>query len=607
MHYHRMSTATEEHSGQLRDVFKLRPYLTGFWHKILLALLLLFLAKLANIGVPLLLKEIVDHLNMNGVTALTLPLGLLLAYGAMKLGHTLFNEFRDMIFALVRYSLIKRLSVNLLSHLHQLSMEFHLNRSTGAISRDIERGTRSVSALLSYLLFNIFPTFVELALVTGLLLIKYPAKFALITGITALLYVAFTFLVTEWRMQFRMAMNREDSNANQRAIDSLLNYESVKAFTNEQEEISQYENKLGTWEKAAIRSHLTMSLLNLGQGTLISVGVLAIMIFAAQGVVDQQLTLGDLVLINTLMLQLFIPLGFLGTVYRELKNSLVDMSRLFDLLAKQPTVQDGTQIFTMPTNTASLKFENVSFCYSPDRTLLHNISFELMAGKSLAIVGPSGSGKTTIARLIFRYYDASRGNILVNDQPIQSFTLKSLRQAIGLVPQDANLFNDTLYYNIAYANSNAKEDDIHNAVSAAHLTPLIDQLPEGLQTWVGERGLKLSGGEKQRVAIARLLLKNPAIMVFDEATSSLDTTTERQIQQTLSQVAKNRTTLMIAHRLSTVVDADQILVLQAGKIVAKGNHTELMKQNGLYAEMWRLQQKSETNGAPPALASEYTP
>ncbi len=607
MHYHRMSTATEEHSGQLRDVFKLRPYLTGFWHKILLALLLLFLAKLANIGVPLLLKEIVDHLNMNGVTALTLPLGLLLAYGAMKLGHTLFNEFRDMIFALVRYSLIKRLSVNLLSHLHQLSMEFHLNRSTGAISRDIERGTRSVSALLSYLLFNIFPTFVELALVTGLLLIKYPAKFALMTGITALLYVAFTFLVTEWRMQFRMAMNREDSNANQRAIDSLLNYESVKAFTSEQEEISQYENKLGTWEKAAIRSHLTMSLLNLGQGTLISVGVLAIMIFAAQGVVDQQLTLGDLVLINTLMLQLFIPLGFLGTVYRELKNSLVDMSRLFDLLAKQPTVQDGTQIFTMPTNTASLKFENVSFCYSPDRTLLHNISFELMAGKSLAIVGPSGSGKTTIARLIFRYYDASRGNILVNDQPIQSFTLKSLRQAIGLVPQDANLFNDTLYYNIAYANSNAKEDDIHNAVSAAHLTPLIDQLPEGLQTWVGERGLKLSGGEKQRVAIARLLLKNPAIMVFDEATSSLDTTTERQIQQTLSQVAKNRTTLMIAHRLSTVVDADQILVLQAGKIVAKGNHTELMKQNGLYAEMWRLQQKSETNGAPPALASEYTP
>ncbi|HBC58339.1 MAG TPA: metal ABC transporter permease, partial [Gammaproteobacteria bacterium] len=502
---------------------------------------------------------------------------------------------------LVRYSLVKRLSVTLLAHLHQLSMEFHLNRSTGVVSRDIERGTRSVSALLSYLLFNIFPTFVELALVTSLLLIKYPAKFALITLITALLYVAFTFLVTEWRMQFRLAMNKEDSQANRRAIDSLLNYEIVKAFTNEQEEVSQYESKLDRWEKAAIRSHLTMSLLNLGQGSLISVGVLTIMIFAAQGVVDQQLTLGDLVLINTLMLQLFIPLGFLGTVYRELKNSLVDMSRLFDLLTKQPTVRDGTRNLPTDTSAATLRFEHVYFGYSADRTILHDINFELKAGTSLAIVGPSGSGKSTIARLIFRYYDVNRGNILVNDQPIQTLTLKSLRQAIGLVPQDSNLFNDTLYYNIAYANPAANEEDVRDAVTAAHLSPLVDQLPNGLQTLVGERGLKLSGGEKQRVAIARLLLKKSTIMVFDEATSSLDSATEKTIQQTLSEVSKNHTTLMIAHRLSTIVEADKILVLQAGKIIARGNHAELIKQGGLYAQMWQLQQETELNDTQPQL------
>ncbi len=601
MRHYRLSEPTEDHTGQLRDLFKLRPYLSGFWVKIGLALTLLFFAKLANILVPLLLKEIVDHLNIDSTITLTLPLGLLLAYGAMKLGHTLFNEFRDMIFALVRYSLVKRLSVTLLAHLHQLSMEFHLNRSTGVVSRDIERGTRSVSALLSYLLFNIFPTFVELALVTSLLLIKYPAKFALITLITALLYVAFTFLVTEWRMQFRLAMNKEDSQANRRAIDSLLNYEIVKAFTNEQEEVSQYESKLDRWEKAAIRSHLTMSLLNLGQGSLISVGVLTIMIFAAQGVVDQQLTLGDLVLINTLMLQLFIPLGFLGTVYRELKNSLVDMSRLFDLLTKQPTVRDGTRNLPTDTSAATLRFEHVYFGYSADRTILHDINFELKAGTSLAIVGPSGSGKSTIARLIFRYYDVNRGNILVNDQPIQTLTLKSLRQAIGLVPQDSNLFNDTLYYNIAYANPAANEEDVRDAVTAAHLSPLVDQLPNGLQTLVGERGLKLSGGEKQRVAIARLLLKKSTIMVFDEATSSLDSATEKTIQQTLSEVSKNHTTLMIAHRLSTIVEADKILVLQAGKIIARGNHAELIKQGGLYAQMWQLQQETELNDTQPQL------
>jgi ATP-binding cassette subfamily B protein len=567
------------------------PFLWEYRGRAAFALACLVFAKVANVGVPLVLKQIVDNLEQAEQTLLVLPLFLLLAYGALRLSSSLFNELRDAVFARVRYRAMRRLSNRVLSHLHELSLRFHLERQTGAISRDLERGTRSVSQILNYMVFSILPMLVEFGLVALVLLTQYDIIFTLVTFGTVAVYVAFTLAITEWRMEYRHAMNRLDSKANTQAFDSLINYETVKYFGNEGLELQRFDSTLMEWEENAVKSQTSMSLLNFGQGGIIAVGVTLIMLFAANGVVQGSMSIGDLVLVNAFLLQLFIPLNFLGIVYRQIKYSLADMDLIFKLLERQPEITDAPDASPLQLKQGEVRFEAVDFAYQPDRQILRQVDFTIEPGQKVAVVGHSGAGKSTLSRLLFRFYDVTGGRVLVDGQDVREVTRSSLREAIGIVPQDTVLFNDTILYNLAYGRPEASRAEIEAAARIAHIADFIESLPQGYQTVVGERGLKLSGGEKQRIAIARAMLKRPRILVFDEATSSLDTKTEQAIQETLREVARDHTTLVIAHRLSTVIDADRILVMDQGQIREWGRHRELLAHDGIYAHMWRLQQE----------------
>lgn len=588
---------------------RLFPYLWQYKWRVIAALAFMVGAKLANVGVPLLLKELVDTMNPKaGVGAealLIVPLGLLVAYGLLRLSTTLFAELRELIFAKATEGASRSISLQVFRHLHALSLRFHLERQTGGMTRDIERGTRAVHSLISYSLYSIFPTLIEVTLVLGVLAVKFDAWFAWITIAALILYILFTIVVTEWRTQFRKQMNDLDSTAHSRAIDSLLNYETVKYFNNEEFEAKRYDDNLERYRKAALKSQTTLSLLNTGQQLIIAAGLVLMLWRATQGVVDGRMTLGDLVMVNAFMIQLYIPLGFLGVLYREIKQGLTDLEKMFTLMEREREIADlpgalplalvDQSAITLKANPghASVSFRNVQFAYDPARPILHDISFDIPAGKTVAVVGPSGSGKSTLARLLFRFYDVQSGQILIAGQDIKQVTQASVRQAIGIVPQDTVLFNDTVEYNIAYGQPGATREQVVEAAQSAHIHNFITATPKGYDTMVGERGLKLSGGEKQRVAIARTLLKNPPILIFDEATSALDSANERAIQAELQSVAQNKTTLVIAHRLSTVVDAHEILVMEAGRILERGSHAELLAANGRYAQMWALQQSSE--------------
>jgi len=583
--------ALPERRRDWQAVRTLLPYLWEYRIRVLLALACLILAKVANVSIPLALKGIVDHLDSTHRQVLVLPVALLLAYGVLRMANSLFGELRDAIFAKVTQRAIRRIALQLFRHLHSLALQFHLERQTGGVSRDIERGSRGISFLLTFMLFNIIPTLLEIGLVAGILLVKYRAAFALITFGTVVIYIIFTLAVTEWRMKFRRTMNEMDSKANTRAIDSLLNYETVKYFGNEDFEARRYDDNLSVWERAAVQSQTSLSVLNFGQGAIIATGITWLLFLAADGVVNKTLTMGDLVLINAYLLQLFIPMNFLGFVYREIKHSLADMEKMFKLLEEHPAIRDQPNAQGLQIGDGGIRFEHVEFGYTPQRQILFDVDFEVRAGQKVAVVGGSGSGKSTLVRLLFRFYDVDAGRIIINRQDIRDVTQHSLRAAIGIVPQDTVLFNDTIYYNIAYAAPEANREQVIRAAKMAHIHHFIESLPEGYATLVGERGLKLSGGEKQRMAIARVILKNPRILVFDEATSALDSHSERAILRELRAVSADHTTLVIAHRLSTIVDADQILVLDRGHIVERGNHAELLAQDGVYAHLWALQQE----------------
>jgi ATP-binding cassette subfamily B protein len=595
---HIRPTSLPETTTDLSTLRELLPFLWNYRGRVVLALGFLVLAKVASVGVPLVLKEIVDNLEPVKGIELLLPLAFLLLYGALRLASALFNELRDSLFARVRHGATRSVSVKVLEHLHKLSLRYHLERKTGGLSRDIDRGARSISALLNYMVFSLLPTLVEITLIAGILLANYSAWFAAVTFVAVITYIAFTLKITEWRMKYRVTMNAMDSTANTQAIDSLLNYETVKYFGNENHELQRYDDSLQQWETAAVKSQTSLSALNFGQAVIIAVGVTLMMILAAQGVVNGSMTLGDLVLVNAFLLQLFIPLNFLGIVYSQLKHALADMQLMFDVLKSAPEITDSEDAGELVTGNADVRFEDVSFAYEKARPILHNISFSIPPGHKVAVVGASGAGKSTLARLLFRFYDVSGGRILINDQDISRVTQDSLRRAIGIVPQDTVLFNDSLYYNIAYARPGAARADIEQAARLANIHEFIMSLPQDYDTVVGERGLKLSGGEKQRVAIARAILKNPKILVFDEATSSLDSHSEQVILTALKEVAAHHTTLVIAHRLSTIVDADHILVMDAGRIVEQGTHQSLLADAGLYARLWELQQEERRQTLP---------
>lgn len=601
--------ATEPPHRDRRDWHNLNamlPYLWEFRGRAALALGCLVLAKVANVGVPLVLKEIVDALKAPSTQGLILPFSLLFAYGALKLSSALFNELRDVVFARVRYRAMRRLSTRVLEHLHRLSLRYHLERQSGAISRDLERGTRSVATLLNYLVFSVLPVAVEFALVAVIMSGRYPLSFLIVTFGTVAVYFAFTFAITEWRMDYRHRMNHLDSQSNTQAFDSLINYETVKYFSNERLELKRYDQTLADWEEMAVASQTSMSLLNLGQGAIIAIGVTGIMILAAQGVVAGRLSVGDLVMVNALMLQLFIPLGFLGIVYRQIKYALADMDLVFKLLERRPEITDAPNALPLVIQRGGVRFEHVDFYYQPERPILHDIDFVIESGQKVAVVGASGAGKSTLVRLLFRFYDPTGGRILIDGQDIRLVTQDSLRAAIGIVPQDTVLFNDSLYYNIAYGRPDASRAEVERAAELAQLRVFIEGLPKGWDTVVGERGLKLSGGEKQRVAIARAILKRPRILIFDEATSSLDSHTEQAILKTLAEIAAKHTTLVIAHRLSTVVDADCILVLEHGRIRERGTHHELLALGGRYARLWTLQQRTRSRAAEPLAETDHS-
>ena len=558
----------------------------------MLAFAFLVGAKLANVGVPLIMKEIVDLLSVDKALV-AVPLVLLLGYGLLRMSTTLFTELRELVFAKVEQRAVRRVALQVFRHLHSLSLRFHLDRQTGGVSRDLERGTRAISSLLGYAVYSIFPTLVEISLVTGILLVKYEIWFTVITAVTLTGYIGYTVTVTEWRTKYRRQMNEQDSRASTRAIDSLLNYETVKYFGNEQHEARRYDEGLQHYESAAVKSQTALSALNVGQASIVAVGVTLVMWRATSGVVAGTMTLGDLVLVNAFMIQLYIPLNFLGVVYREIKQSLADMERMFRLLRENREVEDNPGAPALDVSDPSIRFEHVSFSYDGRRRILEDVSFEVPAGKTVAVVGHSGSGKSTLARLLFRFYDVGTGRITVNGVDIRDVTQASVRAAIGIVPQDTVLFNDTIFYNIHYGRILAGREEVYAAARSAHIHEFIKTLPDEYQSAVGERGLKLSGGEKQRVAIARALLKDPQILVFDEATSALDSKAEKAIQAELDRIAKGRTTLMIAHRLSTIMDADQILVMDHGRIVERGTHRELLEAEGAYAAMWALQLQEE--------------
>ena len=585
-----------------RDWYNLRsmlPFLWEFRGRALLALACLVASKAANVGVPIALKAIIDYFEQASQAELTvaLPLSLLLGYGLLKLSASLFNELRDVIFAKVRYRAMRRLSTRVLEHLlTRLSLRYHLERKTGAISRDLERGTRSVSQILNYMAFSILPIVVEFGLVAAVMLHNYDPLFAAVMFGSVAVYMLYTFLVTEWRMDFRHRMNELDSRGNTIAIDSLINYETIKYFGNERLELQRYDQTLSEWEHWAVRSQSSMSLLNFGQGAIIAVGVTLVMILASHFVAQGQMRIGDLVLVNAFLLQLFIPLGFLGIVYRQIKYSLADMDLVFKLLDTPPEIRDAPDARPLEVREGHIRFEHVDFGYQPERQILHDVSFEVPPGRKVAVVGHSGAGKSTLSRLIFRFYDVWSGCICIDGQDVRSVTQDSLRAAIGIVPQDTVLFNESIYFNIAYGRPDASREEVVEAARMACILDFIESLPDGWDTLVGERGLKLSGGEKQRVAIARAILKRPRILIFDEATSSLDSHTEKAIQQTLAEVAADHTTLVIAHRLSTVVDADRILVMEQGRIVEQGTHAELLRAGGRYRAMWELQQQEAEEG-----------
>jgi ATP-binding cassette subfamily B protein len=555
-------------------------------------IILLVASKLANVVVPLALKEIVDAMS-KPQAMLAIPVFLIAGYGLLRLFSTLFGELRDALFAKVTQRAIRRVALQVFEHLHSLSLRFHLERQTGGVSRDIERGTRGISFLLTFLLFNILPTLLEIGLVAAILFVKYNPWFAIITFATLVLYIAFTLIITEWRMVFRRTMNDKDSKANTRAIDSLINYETVKYFGNEKYEVSRYDEQMKDWETSAVKNQTSLAALNAGQSIIIAVGVTLLMLLAADEVVKGNMTIGDLVLVNVFMLQLYMPLHFLGFVYREIKNALADMEKMFRLLDANREIEDAPDAPSLQLDKAMVRFERVAFSYDPSRQILHEVDFEIPSGHTVAVVGASGAGKSTLSRLLFRFYDVDSGCISIDGQDIRNVTQSSLRASIGIVPQDTVLFNDTIYYNIAYGDPNASRDEVIRAAQSAHIHHFIESLPQGYDSMVGERGLKLSGGEKQRVAIARAILKDPAILIFDEATSALDSKSEKAIQDELRSIAQNRTTLVIAHRLSTVVDAHQILVMDKGRIIERGTHRELLSQQGVYTQMWALQQQEE--------------
>ena len=577
---------------------RLFPYLWQYKWRVVAALSFMVGAKLANVGVPLLLKELIDAMSFkpnDPMAVIVVPVSLLLVYGVLRLSVSAFTELRELVFAKATQGAARQIALETFQHLHGLSLRFHLERQTGGMTRDIERGVRGIESLISYSLYSVVPTLIEVALVLSILAVKFDVWFAGITLVALALYIVFTISVTEWRTQYRRQANEFDSAAHTKAVDSLLNYETVKYFNNEAFEAARYDKSLEALRRARLKAQTSLSLLNTGQQLIIAVALVGMLWRATQGVVDGRMTLGDLVMINAFMIQLYIPLNFLGVLYREIKQSLTDLDRMFTLLEKEREVADAPNAPALQLNgSPTVRFESVVFAYESTRPILHGISFEIPAGKTLAVVGPSGSGKSTLARLLFRFYDVGSGAITIDGQDIRQVTQGSVRRAMGIVPQDTVLFNDTVRYNIAYGRTDATESEVEQAAKAAHIHDFISATPKGYDTMVGERGLKLSGGEKQRVAIARTLLKNPPIVIFDEATSALDSANERAIQAELQSAAQNKTTLVIAHRLSTVVDAHEILVMDAGRIVERGNHAVLLAMNGRYAQMWALQQQSNT-------------
>lgn len=598
-HHHGSVDSKTAGRGDWRVIHDLLPYLLEYRFRVLIALSCLIAAKVTNLGIPIVLKDLIDSLNItvNSPQALlVVPLGIIVAYGFLRIFASVFTELREALFAKVTQNAVRKVALQVFEHLHSLSLSFHLARQTGGVSRVIERGTRGLQSLISYSLYSILPTLIEFCLVLGYLAYSYDVWFAAITLVALVLYIVFTVVVTEWRTHFRRTMNDMDSKANQKAIDSLLNFETVKYFGSEAFEASRYDENLLRYQSVAVKSQKTLAVLNLGQQIIIAVGLILILWRATVGVVNGTMTLGDLVLVNTLMIQLYIPLNFLGVIDREIKQSLTDMDRMFSLLNTDKEIADSPDAKTLQIEHhdrgPDVRFEHVSFHYDAKREILRDVSFNIPAGTITAVVGQSGAGKSTLVRLLYRFYDVQSGKILIYGQNIQNVTQASLRKAIGIVPQDTVLFNDTIGYNIAYGNPSATIEEVQEAARAAQIDGFIKRLPEGYDTQVGERGLKLSGGEKQRVAIARTLLKKPAMLIFDEATSALDSKTERAFQEELLSLAKNRTTLIIAHRLSTIIHADQILVMDHGQIVEHGTHEELLAVKGKYAEMWQMQERA---------------
>jgi ABC-type transport system involved in Fe-S cluster assembly fused permease/ATPase subunit len=596
-----LEASAPDRKGKRNDLKTLRTLMPYLWPKnnlemrlrVAIAVLFLALAKGINVGVPILYKLAVDALSKNSAAIIVVPVGVLIAYGLARTLSLAFGEFRDAIFAKVAQRAIREAGLKTFRHLHKLSMRFHLDRQTGGLSRAVERGTKGIDFLLNFMLFSVLPTLLEILLVCAIMWGLFNIWYALVTLFTVGTYICWTIAVTEWRLKYRRQMNKMDGEASTKAIDSLLNYETVKYFGNEDHEAQRFDDALRSYEESAVKSKVSLSMLNVGQGAVISIGMTALMIMAGFGVQNGTMTLGDFVLVNSYLIQLFLPLNFLGFVYREIKQSLTDMDDMFSLLQRETEIEDRSDAPTLKLTDGEVTFENVSFHYQPERPILKDISLTVKPGQTVAIVGPSGAGKSTISRLLYRFYDVTSGNILIDGQDIRDVKQDSVRAAIGIVPQDTVLFNDTIYYNISYGRPSASPSEIEEAARLAAIHDFIAESPDGYNTRVGERGLKLSGGEKQRVAIARTILKSPEILIFDEATSALDTHTEKEIQQSLREVAANKTALVIAHRLSTIIDADEIIVLEKGSIVERGTHDDLLKLSGTYAGMWARQQEAE--------------
>ena len=591
------ATGGESPGAHFQTLRTLLPYLwprerPGLKVRVVVAMTFLAAAKVINVYVPFLYKAAIDVLTAETAALVAIPIFVIIGYGIARVMAQAFGELRDAVFARVGQHALRAIALNTFHHLHRLSMRFHLERQTGGLSRSIERGTKGIDFLLRFMLFNVLPTLLEIALVCGILLYHYNVWFAAITFFSVAGYITFTLLFTEWRIKYRREMNRSESEANTKAIDSLLNFETVKYFGNEKHEEARFDRSLAEYQRAAVKSQVTLSYLNIGQGVVIASGLIGVMLLAAFGVRDGSMTIGDFVLVNTFLIQLYLPLGFLGFVYREIKQSLVDMEAMFKLLSEDKEVEDKPDAVVLKASQGEIIFDHVSFSYEPERQILKDVSFTVLPGRTVAIVGPSGAGKSTISRLLFRFYDVVDGAILIDGQDLRNVTQNSCRVAIGIVPQDTVLFNDTIGYNIRYGRPDATDEDIVEAARLAHIHEFVSALPLGYDTIVGERGLKLSGGEKQRVAIARTILKRPSILLFDEATSALDSHTEKEIQASIREVSADRTTLIIAHRLSTIVDADEILVLDHGRIVERGSHTALLDRDGLYAAMWHRQQRA---------------